>query len=74
MLATLFPHNENTLDRTLRVIVGAGLLAIVFVGPKTAWGYVGLVPLLTGLVGSCPAYTVFGIGTCPTTNAHGKAA
>jgi len=40
------------------------LIAIVFVGPQTAWGWVGLVPLLTGLVGNCPLYTILGIKTC----------
>src|SRR4029079_5045979 len=65
MLATLFPHNERRADRIIRLVVGLGLLSLVFIGPKTAWGYVGLVPLLTGLIGSCPAYRVFGIDTCP---------
>lgn len=57
--------NEGTLDRILRVIVGLGLLAMVFVGPQTAWGWIGLVPLLTGLVGYCPLYAVLGLKTCP---------
>ena len=48
----------------LRVIVGLGLLALVFVGPQTPWGWIGVVPLLTGLVGFCPAYTLLGIRTC----------
>ena len=46
------------------LIAGAALIAIVFVGPKTAWGWVGLVPLVTGLVGNCPVYTLLGIATC----------
>jgi len=57
--------NEGGLDRALRVVAGLGLLALAFVGPKTPWGYVGLVPLLTGLVGFCPLYTVLGLNTCP---------
>lgn len=57
-------RNEGVVDRVLRVVVGAGLLSLVFVGPQTAWGYIGLVPLLTGLAGWCPAYAVFGISTC----------
>lgn len=61
----MFKTNEGTIDRVLRVIVGLALIAIVFVGPKTPWGWVGLVPLLTGLVGTCPLYTVLGIRTCP---------
>ena len=46
--------NEGTIDRVLRVIVGLALLALVFIGPQTAWGYIGVVPLLTGLLGYCP--------------------
>lgn len=60
----MFKVNEGTADRTLRAIVGIGLLAIVFVGPKTPWGWLGIVPLATSLMGWCPLYTVFGINTC----------
>ncbi|KCZ48900.1 MULTISPECIES: DUF2892 domain-containing protein [unclassified Hyphomonas] len=60
----MFKTNEGTIDRVLRVIVGLALIAIVFVGPQTPWGWIGLVPLLTGLVGTCPLYTVLGIRTC----------
>jgi hypothetical protein len=65
MLHRLLPRNESNLDRGLRVIVGLGALSTVFVGPQSMIGLVGLVPLVTGLVGSCPLYTLFGIGTCP---------
>ena len=61
---SLLTKNEHPIERTLRVVVGAGLLALVFVGPKTMWGLVGLVPLVTGLVGTCPLYRLFGISTC----------
>lgn len=57
--------NEGTLDRTLRVIVGLAILSLAFVGPKTLLGYVGVVPLVTGLIGFCPAYKLFGLSTCP---------
>ncbi len=57
-------RNEGTLDRALRVILGLVLIALVFVGPQTPWGWIGLVPLLTGLVGMCPLYSVLGINTC----------
>jgi len=57
-------RNEGNLDRALRVIVGLVLLALVFVGPKTPLGWIGIVPLLTGLVGFCPAYRLFGLSTC----------
>jgi hypothetical protein len=63
-LEHLMPRNEGALDRTLRVVVGLALIALVFVGPKTPWGWVGLVPLLTGLVGYCPVYSLFGLRTC----------
>jgi hypothetical protein len=66
MLSRILPNNEHGIERALRVVVGLGLLAIAFVGPKTPWGYLGIVPLLTGLLGSCPLYTLFGISTCPT--------
>jgi hypothetical protein len=57
-------RNEGTVDRALRVIVGAAVISLVFVGPQTAWGWVGLVPLVTGLVGNCPIYSLLGISTC----------
>ncbi len=58
-------QNEGSLDRTLRVIIGIVLIAMVFVGPKAAWGWIGIVPLLTGLVGVCPLYRLIGMNTCP---------
>jgi Protein of unknown function (DUF2892) len=60
----MFKVNEGTADRAFRAIVGIGLLAIVFVGPKTPWGWLGIVPLATSLMGWCPLYTVLGINTC----------
>ena len=64
MLAALFPHNEHTIERVIRVVAGVLLLSLVFVGPQTLFGLVGLVPLATGLVGSCPIYTLLGVSTC----------
>ncbi|HSW30958.1 MAG TPA: DUF2892 domain-containing protein [Longimicrobiales bacterium] len=61
----ILPRNEHTVERAIRVAIGIGLLAIAFVGPKTPWGYLGIIPLLTGLLGSCPLYTLFGFSTCP---------
>lgn len=61
--------NEGMIDRVLRILVGAGVLSLAFIGPKTPWAYLGLVPLLTGLVGYCPLYTVLGIRTCPRKSA-----
>ena len=57
--------NEGQLDRIIRVIAGLAIISLVFIGPKTPWAWFGLVPLLTGLVGFCPAYALFGIRTCP---------
>jgi hypothetical protein len=58
------PRNEGTIDRALRVILGLVLIALVFVGPQTAWGWVGIVPLATGLLGYCPLYSLIGVNTC----------
>ena len=57
--------NEGTVDRVLRVIGGAALISLVFVGPETPWGWIGVVPLVTGLIGNCPVYSLLGISTCP---------
>jgi hypothetical protein len=56
--------NEGTIDRVVRVVVGIAILSLAFVGPQTPWAYLGLVPLLTGLVGFCPVYALLGIKTC----------
>ena len=56
--------NLGSLDRLLRAIVGIVLLSLVFVGPKTLWGLIGLVPLGTAVVSFCPAYRLLGIKTC----------
>ncbi len=56
-------RNEGTIDRTIRVVLGLALLSLVFVGPQTPWGFVGVVPLLTGVVGFCPLYRLVGLDT-----------
>lgn len=56
--------NIGSPERLIRIIIGLVLIAIVFVGPKTVWGWIGVVPLLTGLVGWCPPYQLLGINTC----------
>lgn len=61
---SLLARNEGGLDRALRVLLGLGLLSLVVVGPKSLWGLIGVVPLLTGLFGSCPLYSLLGISTC----------
>ncbi|MDE1943628.1 MAG: DUF2892 domain-containing protein [Betaproteobacteria bacterium] len=57
--------NEGGLDRVVRVVVGLVLIAMAATGKVGAWGWIGVVPLLTGLVGFCPAYRLFGFSTCP---------
>ena len=57
--------NEGTLDRTVRVIVGLVLIALAATGKVGAWGWIGVLPLVTGIVGICPAYAIFGMSTCP---------
>ena len=61
----MFNTNVGTVDRVLRIILGVALIAIVFVGPQTPWGLVGVVPLLTGLFKTCPLYSIIGLSTCP---------
>jgi hypothetical protein len=58
--------NLGAADRVARIILGLVLLSLAFVGPATPWGYIGIVPLATALIGWCPAYTIFGIKTCKT--------
>ena len=65
--------NEGTLDRAVRIVVGLAILALAFVGPRTPLGYLGAIPLVTGLIGSCPAYTLLGFSTCKSSDKHATA-
>jgi len=56
--------NVGSLDRAIRILAGLVLLSLTVIGPKTLWGLVGIVPLLTALMSWCPAYTLLGIQTC----------
>lgn len=60
----MFTTNVGNTDRFLRIILGLTLIALVFVGPHIQWGWIGVVPLITGLLRTCPAYSRFGISTC----------
>jgi hypothetical protein len=62
-MATMFATNVGGVDRAVRIIAGLVVLSLVFVGPKSMWGLVGSVPLLTGLAGWCPLYALLGIST-----------
>jgi hypothetical protein len=57
-------RNVGIADRLLRITAGAALIGMSVAGAIGPWGYFGIVPLLTGLLGACPAYTLFGISTC----------
>ena len=56
--------NVGGVDRILRIIIGLGLISLVFVGPMTPWGWIGVIPLLSAIVGFCPAYRLIGLSTC----------
>lgn len=64
-MSKLFPVNEHPVERGLRVVLGLSLVGLAAAGTIGAWGYVGALPILTGLFGSCPLYTVLGFSTCP---------
>jgi membrane protease YdiL (CAAX protease family) len=57
--------NVGTIDRALRAIVGLVIISLVFIGPHTPWGWLGVVPLATAAFGFCPAYRLLGMNTCP---------
>lgn len=60
---SFFARNEGTIDRALRVLLGLALLFVAVTG-RGAWGYIGIVPLLTGALGTCPLYSMLGVNTC----------
>lgn len=57
--------NVGSIDRLIRILLGLGLIAAALTGDIGAWGWIGLLPLVTGLVRFCPAYVPFGWRTCP---------
>lgn len=68
MASSLMPTNEHPIERGVRVVIGLSLLSLLAVGPVPGWGLVGLVgivPLATGALGTCPLYTMFGFSTAP---------
>ncbi|OIP87863.1 MAG: hypothetical protein AUK37_00630 [Rhodobacterales bacterium CG2_30_65_12] len=67
----MFKTNEGTIDRVLRVIIGAALILGYFLNPDGAYSWLywlGLIPLVTGLVGWCAIYSIFGMSTCKMKN------
>lgn len=57
--------NVGTIDRILRIVVGALLITLAATGIFTPWGWIGVAPLLSGIFKFCPVYTLFGMNTCP---------
>ena len=59
--------NVGTLDRAVRIVAGLALISLALSDVIGVWGYIGIVPLVTGLLSSCPLYSVFGVSTCSMT-------
>lgn len=59
--------NEGIVDRSLRVVAGLVLIGLAVTGTIGVWGYIGVIPLVTGAVGMCPVYSLLGINSCPAT-------
>jgi ABC-type enterochelin transport system permease subunit len=57
-------QNVGNIDRILRLVAGLVLLSLIFIGPKTWWGLLGIVPLATAFMRTCPAYSILGVNTC----------
>jgi hypothetical protein len=58
--------NIGSTERIIRIIGGAAIVSLAFVGPESPWAFLGVVPLLTGLLGWCPPYAMLGFSTCKT--------
>ncbi len=63
-MSRLLAKNEHSAERAMRVALGLGLLTLTFMGRHSALGFLGLIPLATGIVGSCPLYSLLGFSTC----------
>ncbi|MDO9011211.1 MAG: DUF2892 domain-containing protein [Gallionella sp.] len=57
--------NEGTIDRAVRIIAGLALIGLTVTDTIGVWGWIGALPLVTGIIGICPAYSIFGMNTCP---------
>lgn len=58
--------NVGGIDRILRIVAGLVLIALTLTGAIGVWGWIGVVPLATGLLRTCPVYSLLGMNTCPT--------
>ena len=57
-------QNVHNIERGVRIVIGLGLISLAFWGPESPWGWIGVIPLATGLLGWCPPYAMLGISTC----------
>ena len=57
--------NVGNIDRIVRAVIGLALIALAWAGTIGAWGWIGVVPLLTAALGFCPIYTMLGFSSCP---------
>jgi len=64
-MTKFFAKNEGAVDRAVRVVAGAALIGGAVMGPLAPWGWIGVVPLATGILGTCPLYSLIGASTCP---------
>ena len=64
-MAKFLAVNEHPIERVVRFVLGVALIGLAATGRIGAWGYIGVVPLLTAAIGSCPLYSILGISTCP---------
>lgn len=61
-------QNIHNIERGARIVIGLGLISLAFWGPESPWGWIGVIPLATGLLGWCPPYAMLGISTCRKTD------
>lgn len=64
--------NVGSIDRVVRIVVGLGLIGATLAGAIGGWGWIGIVPILTGIFARCPAYVPFGMSTCKKPNVRGE--
>jgi hypothetical protein len=58
-------RNVGSIDRIVRIVAGLALIGLTLSGTIGVWGWIGVVPVLTGALQTCPAYSIFGLSTCP---------
>ncbi|SEW07787.1 Protein of unknown function [Aliiroseovarius sediminilitoris] len=64
----MFKTNTGNIDRIIRIVVGLALLGWYFFAGGPVWALIGIVPLVTGAIGSCPVYSILGMNTCKMKN------